>query len=133
MIPVHTTTPRHWFLVYVNTSEARIQIYDSLKSSGSTRYLPVCERVSRILGCINGNADDYIKPDIRLLDCAQQPSGSVDCGVYATQFAKLLASGVFPAPDKFDRISAKDMRKIMYWELRFGRIQQQSLGSAQIR
>lgn len=129
MITVYTTAPRHWFLAYVKTNEATVQIFDSLKSSNTSRYLPVCERISRILAAISNRTDDYAEIDVRLVECAQQPCGSVDCGLYLTRFAKYVAVGEVPTADKFDRLYSKTMREIMYWELRFGRIQKQPLRS----
>lgn len=127
MIPVHTNEPRHWFLAHVNVPASRIELYDSSRTSDADRYLPICERVAKILAVLDGKPNDFAKLDIRSVECAQQPDGSVDCGSYITFFAKHLACGIRPSSDKFSILSSQSMREIMYWELRFSRILMQDL------
>jgi Ulp1 family protease len=118
LIPVHSINPKHWFLVHVNTTTKVVEIYDPSKS-GSARYVPVCIRIAQIFASIAGRADACLKLDIRLIECAQQPSGSVDCGLYVTTYAKHLVNGIIPTADKFTNLKSKDLRAILYWELRF--------------
>ncbi|KAF3643920.1 hypothetical protein FXO38_20431 [Capsicum annuum] len=113
-IPVNIKEKYHWVLVVLSFSERCTFLYNSYESSGHyTLVLPEIEKIAMIIPLCLQACDFYVKKGIDLQnhprykdkessnmfdvlfedDLPQQPSGSLDCGVFMIMYAECLSYG----------------------------------------
>ncbi|KAF3666322.1 hypothetical protein T459_05251 [Capsicum annuum] len=118
-------------------SERCIFLYDSYKSSGHyAAVLDEIEKIAKIIPlCLQG-CDFYVKKGIDLQnhprhkdndssdmfdvlfedDLPQQPSGSLDCGVFMVMYAECLSYGHKVIPTEFDPKAFRTRYAALLWD-----------------
>ena len=95
LVPVHCTSPRHWFLLEIDVQSSVLRVLDSHKMARPSSYNRRLKRykdwISRELG--PGCA---AKLQTVVANVPQQPSEDLSCGVYVCLFLKVFALGLDP-------------------------------------
>ncbi|PHT93297.1 hypothetical protein T459_01179 [Capsicum annuum] len=122
-IPVNIKEKYHWVLAVLSFSERCTFLYNSYESSGHyTLVLAEIEKIAMIIPLCLQACDFYVKKGIDLQnhprykdkessnmfdvlvedDLPQQPSGSLDCGVFMIMYAECLSYGHKVIATEFD-------------------------------
>ncbi|PHT37796.1 hypothetical protein CQW23_21369 [Capsicum baccatum] len=128
---------QHWVLAVLSFSERCIFLYDSYESSGHYAVvLAEIEKIAKIIAlCLHG-CDIYVKKGIDLQnhprykdkdssdtfdvlfedDLPQQPSESLDCGVFMVMYAECLSYGHKIIPTEFDPNALRTRYAALLWD-----------------
>ncbi|PHT32320.1 hypothetical protein CQW23_28657 [Capsicum baccatum] len=138
-ISVNIKEKHHWVLAILSFSERCIFLYDSYEASGHySAVLDVIEKLAAIIPLCLENYDFYVKKEIHVenhprykdkdsLDMfdvlfqenlPQQPSGSLDCGVYMVTYAECLSYGHKSFATEFDPNALRIRYAATLWDYR---------------
>ncbi|PHT50901.1 hypothetical protein CQW23_10648 [Capsicum baccatum] len=133
-IPVNIKEKHHWVLSF---SERYIFLYDSHESSGHySAVLDVIEKLAAIIPLCLKYCDFYVKKGIHVENhprykdkdssdmfdvlfqesLPQQPSGSLDCGVYMVTYAECLSYGHKILANEFDPNALRTRYVVLLWD-----------------
>ncbi|PHT68500.1 hypothetical protein T459_27987 [Capsicum annuum] len=136
-IPVNIMEKHHWVLAILSFSERCIFLYDSYESSGHySIVLDVIEKLATIISLYLQHCNFYAKKGIdvenhpRYKDkdssdmfdvlfqesLPQEPSGSLDCGVYMVTYAECLSYGHKVLANEFDPNALRTRYVALLWE-----------------
>ncbi|PHT31323.1 hypothetical protein CQW23_27660 [Capsicum baccatum] len=136
-IPINIKEKHHWVLVVLSFSERCIFLYDSYESSGHyATVLAEIEEIAKIISLCLQSCDFYVKKGIDLQnhprykdkessdmfdvlfedDLPQQPSGSLDCGVFMVMYAECLSYGRKIIATEFDRNALRTRYVALLWD-----------------
>ncbi|PHT32682.1 hypothetical protein CQW23_29019 [Capsicum baccatum] len=142
-IPVNIKKKYHWVLVVLSFLERCIFLYDLYESSGHYAIvLAEIEKITKIIPLCLQACDFYVKKGIDLQnhpgykekessdmfdilfedDLPQQPSGSLDCGVFMVMYAECLSYGHKVIANEFDPNALRTRYAALLW---YYRIQKQ--------
>ncbi|PHU30677.1 hypothetical protein BC332_02770 [Capsicum chinense] len=143
-IPVNIKEKYHWVLAILSFSERCIFLYDSYESSGHySAVLNVIEKLAAIILLCLKHCDFYVKKGIHVENhprykdkdssdmfdvlfqenLPQQPSGSLDCGVYMVTYVECLSYGHKIFATKFDPNALRIRYAATLWD--YGTIKQE--------
>ncbi|PHT58837.1 hypothetical protein CQW23_01200 [Capsicum baccatum] len=136
---VNIKEKHHWVLAILSFSERFIFLYDSYESSSHyPAVLDVIEKLAAIIPLCLQQCDFYVKKGIdvenhpRYKDkdssdmfdvlfqesLPQQPSGSLDCGVYMVIYAECLSYGHKVLANEFDPNALRTRYAALLWDYR---------------
>ncbi|KAF3641601.1 hypothetical protein FXO38_21538 [Capsicum annuum] len=136
-IPVNIQEKHHWVLAILSFSERCIFLYDSYELSGHySVVLDVIEKLAAIIPLCLEHCDFYVKKGIHVENhlrykdkdssdifdvlfqenLPQQPSGSLDCGVYMVTYAECLSYGHKIFATEFDPNTLHTRYAITLWD-----------------
>ncbi|KAF3615700.1 hypothetical protein FXO38_34967 [Capsicum annuum] len=136
-IPVNIKEKHHWVLAILSFSERCIFIYDSYESSGHySAVLDIIEKLGAIIPLCLEHCDFYVKKGIHVENhprykdkdssnmfdvlfqenLPQQPSGSLDCGVYMVTYAECLSYGHKILAIEFDLNALRTRYAVILWD-----------------
>ncbi|PHU03174.1 hypothetical protein BC332_28425 [Capsicum chinense] len=136
-IPVNIMEKHHWVLAIFSFSERCIFLYDSYESSDHySTVLDVIEKLATIIPLYLQHRDFYTKkgidvgnhPRYKNKDSSdmfdvlfqeslpQEPSGSLDCGVYMVTYAECLSYGHKVLANEFDPNALRTRYAALLWE-----------------
>ncbi|PHT53659.1 hypothetical protein CQW23_08121 [Capsicum baccatum] len=122
-IPINVKVKHHWVLAVISFNDRCIYVYDSLSSAGHdagvlaeveklAEVIPICLVACKFYekkGIDTANHLNYkFYDNVDLFDVyvvddlPQQPSGSLDCGLYIVTYVKCLTFGDLVSPVDFD-------------------------------
>ncbi|PHU23073.1 hypothetical protein BC332_08180 [Capsicum chinense] len=135
-ISVYIKEKHHWVLAILSFSERCIFLYDSYKSSGHySVVLDVIEKLAAIISLCLEHCDFYVKkgihvehhPRYKYKDSSdmfdvlfqeslpQQPSKTLDCGVYMVTYAEYLSYGHKILVNEFDPNALRTRYAALLW------------------
>ncbi|KAF3619442.1 hypothetical protein FXO38_32931 [Capsicum annuum] len=136
-ISVNTKDKHHWVLVVLSFLERCIFLFDSYESSGHYAVvLAEIEKIAKIISLCLQAFDFYVKKGIDLQnhprykdkessnmfdvlfedDLPQQPSGSLDCGVFMVMYAEYLSYGHKVIATEFDPNALRTRYAALLWD-----------------
>ncbi|PHU07291.1 hypothetical protein BC332_23780 [Capsicum chinense] len=136
-IPVNIKKKHHWVLAILSFSERCIFLYDSYESSGHySAILDVIEKLAAIIPLCLDYCDFYVKKGIHVENLPrykdkdssnmfdvlfqenlpQQPSESLDCGVYTVTYAECLSYGHKILTIEFDPNTLRTRYATTLWD-----------------
>ncbi|KAF3638700.1 hypothetical protein FXO38_23108 [Capsicum annuum] len=136
-IPINIKEKHHWVLAVLSFSERCIFLYDSYESSGHyAAVLAEIEEIANIIPLCLQACDFYVKKGIDLQshprykdkessdmfdilfedDMPQQPSGSLDCGVFMVMYAECLSYGHKVIATEFDPNALRTRYAALLWD-----------------
>ncbi|PHT34078.1 hypothetical protein CQW23_25878 [Capsicum baccatum] len=136
-IPVNIKEKHHWVLAILSFSERCIFLYDSYESSSHySAVLDVIEKLVAIIPLWLEHCDFYVKKEIHVEhhprykgkdssdmfdvlfqeSLPQQPSGSLDCGVYIVTYAECLSYGHKILANEFDPNAVRTRYVALLWD-----------------
>ncbi|KAF3634322.1 hypothetical protein FXO38_25182 [Capsicum annuum] len=136
-IPVNIKEKHHWILAILSFSERCIFLYDSYETSGHcTVVLAEIERIAKIIPLCLQACDFYVKKGIDHQshprykdkessymfdvlfqdDLPQQPSGSLNCGVFMVMYAECLCYGHKVIASEFDPNALRTRYATLLWD-----------------
>ncbi|PHT34568.1 hypothetical protein CQW23_26368 [Capsicum baccatum] len=136
-IPVNIMEKHHWVLAILSFSERCIFLYDSYESSGHySVVLDVIDKLATIIPLCLQHCDFYVKkgiddenhPRYKYKDSSdmfdvlfqeslpQEPSGSLDCGIYIVTYAECLSYGHKVLANEFDPNALRTRYAALLWE-----------------
>ncbi|KAM3233801.1 hypothetical protein P3L10_019160 [Capsicum annuum] len=122
-IPINIKAKHHWVLAVISFNDRCIYVYDSLSSAGHdagvlveveklAEVIPICLVACKFYEkkgidiATHPNYKSYDKMDLFdvyvVEDLPQQPSASLDCGLYMVTYAECLTFGDIVSPVDFD-------------------------------
>ncbi|PHT46662.1 hypothetical protein CQW23_15820 [Capsicum baccatum] len=136
-IPINIKEKHHWVLLVLSFSERCIFLYDSYESS--VHYAVVLaeiEKIAKIIPLCLQACDFYVKKGIDHQshsrykdkessdmfdvlfqdDLPQQPSGSLDCGVFMVMYAECLSYGHKIIASEFDPNALRTRYAALLWD-----------------
>ncbi|KAF3622061.1 hypothetical protein FXO38_31509 [Capsicum annuum] len=134
---VNIKKKHHWVLAVLSFSERCIFLYDSYESSGHyVAVLVEIEKITKIIPLCLQDCDFYVKKGIDLQnhprykdkdssymfdvlfedDLPQQPSGSLDCGVFMVMYAECLSYDHKVIPIEFDPNALRTRCAALLWD-----------------
>ncbi|PHU30217.1 hypothetical protein BC332_02310 [Capsicum chinense] len=138
-IPVNIKKKYHWILAVLSFSKRCIFLYDSYESSGHyAAVLAEIEKIVKIIPLCLQACDFYVKKGIDLQnhprykdkessdmfdilfedDLPQQPSGSLDCGVFMFMYAECLSYGHKVITNEFNPNAFRTRYATLLWDYR---------------
>ncbi|KAF3640813.1 hypothetical protein FXO38_21937 [Capsicum annuum] len=136
-IPVNKKEKHHWVLAVLSFSKRCIFFYNSYESSGHyAAVLTEIEKIAKIIPLCLQACDFYVKKGIDLQnhprykdkessdmfdvlfedDLPQQPSGSLDCGVFMVMYAECLYYGHKVIATEFDPNALRSRYAALLWD-----------------
>ncbi|PHT69206.1 hypothetical protein T459_28693 [Capsicum annuum] len=136
-IPINIKEKHHWVLAILSFSERCIFLYDLYESSGhNSAVLAEIEKIAKIIPLCLQACDFYIKKGIDHQshprykdkessdmfdvlfqdDLPQQPSGSLDCGVFMVMYAECLSYGHKVIASEFDPNALRTRYAALLWD-----------------
>ncbi|PHU27001.1 hypothetical protein BC332_05333 [Capsicum chinense] len=136
-IPVNIKEKHHWILAVLSFSERCIFLYDSYETSGHYAVvLAEIEKIAKIIPLCLQACDFYVKKGIDHQshprykdkessdmfdvlfqdDLPQQPSGSLNCGVFMVMYAECLCYGHKVIASEFDPNALRTRYATLLWD-----------------
>ncbi|PHT51350.1 hypothetical protein CQW23_11097 [Capsicum baccatum] len=136
-VPVNIKEKHHWVLAILSFSERCIFLYDSYESSVHySAILNVIEKLAAIIPLCLEHCDFYVKKEIHVENhprykdkdssdmfyvlfqesLPQQPSGSLDYGVYMVTYAECLSYGHKIPTNEFDPNALRTRYVAILWD-----------------
>ncbi|PHU14869.1 hypothetical protein BC332_16074 [Capsicum chinense] len=136
-IPINIKEKYHWVLAVLSFSERCIFLYNSYESSGHyVVVLAEIEKIAKIIPLCLQACDFYVKKGIDLQnhprykdkessnmfdvlfedDLPQQPSGSLNCGVFMVTYAEYLSYGHKVIATEFDPNTLRTRYVALLWD-----------------
>ncbi|PHU25558.1 hypothetical protein BC332_03890 [Capsicum chinense] len=136
-ISVNIKEKHHWILRVLSSSERCIFLYDSYESSGDyVVVLADIEKIAKIIPLRLQGCDFYVKKGIDLQnhprykdkdssnmfdvlfedDLPEQPSGSLDYGVFMVMYAEFISYGHKVIPTEFDPKTLHTRYATLLWD-----------------